>query len=102
MGQALPLSDAVIEAETVLAALRTSMPTPVLSPATLLTRRQHEVLRYLVDGATDQEIATTLSISPRTVGHHVGAILAKLGVETRRGARAYARQHHLLTIDHSR
>jgi DNA-binding CsgD family transcriptional regulator len=101
-GQALSLPDAVNKAATVLADLLATLPTRLPSPAALLTRRQHEVLRHLVDGATDQEIAAALSISPRTVGHHVGAILTKLGVETRRGARAYARQHQLLTVDHPR
>ena len=50
-----------------------------------LTPREREVLRLLVDGHTDREIAEALFVSPRTVGGHVSSILAKLEVETRRG-----------------
>jgi DNA-binding NarL/FixJ family response regulator len=52
-------------------------------------------LRLLVAGQTDREIAAVLFVSPRTVGTHVSHILAKLEVETRRSARAYALQHGL-------
>ena len=55
-----------------------------------LTRREVEVLRLLVDGRSDREIATTLSISPKTAGHHVTHILAKFGVDSRTGAASHA------------
>jgi DNA-binding CsgD family transcriptional regulator len=48
-----------------------------------LTQRQRQVLDLIVDGRSDPEIAAALHISPKTVGHHVAAILAKLGVENR-------------------
>lgn len=54
-----------------------------------LTRRQMEVLRLLVEDLSDREIAERLFISPKTVGHHVSAILTKLGVESRRQAADY-------------
>jgi non-specific serine/threonine protein kinase len=60
-----------------------------------LSPREREVLRLLVDGQTDREIAEALFISPRTVGGHVSRILAKLDVETRRSARAFALRHGL-------
>ena len=47
-------------------------------------------MRLLVDGCTDRQIATTLFISPKTAGHHVAHILAKLDVESRTAATAYA------------
>ncbi len=53
------------------------------------------MLRLLVDGQTDREIAEALFVSPRTIGSHVSSILAKFEVETRRGARAYALRHGL-------
>lgn len=48
-----------------------------------LTPRQDEVLAQLVSGHTDREIADALYLSTKTVGHHVSAILRRLGVETR-------------------
>ena len=96
-GQALSRDEAFAEATQVLEGLHAPALSPTPTPFAGLTRREREVLRYLVEGATDQEIASALSISPRTAGHHVSGILAKLGVETRRSARAYALQHHVLT-----
>jgi DNA-binding CsgD family transcriptional regulator/tetratricopeptide (TPR) repeat protein len=51
-----------------------------------LTPRQLEVLALLAEGATNAEIAERLVISPKTVDHHVSAVLAKLGVASRREA----------------
>lgn len=49
----------------------------------LLSTREREVLHLLADGLTDREIATALSISPRTVESHVSSLLRKLGVRNR-------------------
>jgi DNA-binding CsgD family transcriptional regulator len=57
-----------------------------------LTGRQVEVLRLLAEGLTDAEIAARLSLSTKTVGHHVSALLAKLEVRSRREAVATARE----------
>lgn len=55
-----------------------------------LSEREGEVLRLVADGLTDREIGRVLGISPRTVGRHVGNILAKLGVRNRsEAARRY-------------
>ncbi len=55
-----------------------------------LTRREHEVLDLICAGHTNAEIAGKLFISVKTVGHHVSAVLAKLGVPTRRAAATQA------------
>ena len=55
-----------------------------------LTRREAEVLDLLGHGLTNAEIASRLFISPKTVEHHVGRILAKLGVRSRAQAIAHA------------
>jgi DNA-binding CsgD family transcriptional regulator len=57
-----------------------------------LTGRQVEVLGLLAEGLTDAEIAARLSLSAKTVSHHVSALLAKLGVTSRRQAAAAARR----------
>ncbi len=55
-----------------------------------LTARELEILGYLVEGLSDAEIATRLTLSERTVGHHVSAVLRKLGVPSRSRAAAAA------------
>ncbi|MEU8280181.1 AAA family ATPase [Microbispora bryophytorum] len=55
-----------------------------------LTEREREVLRLLVDGRSNSQIATALFISPKTVSVHVSNILAKLGVSRRVEAAALA------------
>ncbi|WP_028644907.1 ATP-binding protein [Nocardioides sp. URHA0020] len=51
-----------------------------------LTDRELDVLDLLTAGLSNVEIGDRLFISPRTTAHHVSAILAKLGVESRRDA----------------
>lgn len=58
-----------------------------------LTARQAEVLGLLSEGLTDREIAERLYISPKTVGHHVSAILRKLEVRNRTEAIVWVGEH---------
>ena len=61
-----------------------------------LTVRQCEVLRYVVQGFTDKQIARSLSLSPRTVEMHVSAALRALGSKTRAEAAHRVTQQGLL------
>ena len=56
-----------------------------------LTGRQIEVLRLLVGGDSNGEIAASLFLSKKTVEHHVSAIFSKLGVPDRAKAIAAGR-----------
>lgn len=62
------------------------------TPAAGLSQREIEVLRLLVAGHTDREIAAALFISPRTAQGHVANIFNKLGVNSRTAAVATALQ----------
>ena len=64
--------------------------------AAALTGRELDVLRLLGDGLRNAAIGERLFLSPRTVEHHVSAILGKLGVRSRGGAVAEAGRLGLL------
>ena len=57
-----------------------------------LTAREVEVLALVGEGLRNAAIAERLFLSEKTVGHHVSAILRKLGVRTRGEASAEARR----------
>ena len=55
-----------------------------------LTDREQEVLTHLAEGATNQEIATILVISPKTVERHRENIMRKLNLHSRAELVRYA------------
>jgi len=55
-----------------------------------LTSREREVLRLVVAGRSNREIAAELFIAPKTASVHVSNILAKLGAASRGEAAAIA------------
>ena len=55
-----------------------------------LTDREHEVLTYLAEGADNDKIASTLVISPKTVGRHRENIMRKLNLHSRSELVRYA------------
>ena len=55
-----------------------------------LTGREQQVLDLLREGLTNAEIGGRLFVSAKTVEHHVGRVLAKLGVRSRAEAAAVA------------
>ena len=74
---------------------RPSMIRPREAPGGL-SARELEVLRLLVRGLSNRQVAEQLFISPKTVGHHVQHIYDKVGVSTRVGATLYAMRHGLV------
>jgi DNA-binding CsgD family transcriptional regulator/tetratricopeptide (TPR) repeat protein len=60
------------------------------------TRRQLEVLELVAEGLTNAAIAERLFISEKTVGHHVSALLDRLGARTRTQAVAIAADRGIL------
>lgn len=67
-------------AAEVLEALRQN-PADSPDPVATLTLRQRQILRLLVDGLTAKEIASRLTISPRTVEFHKYRMVELLGLK---------------------
>jgi DNA-binding CsgD family transcriptional regulator len=101
-GAAQSLGDAIAEAlafggasDDPLAAGGTD-PSPALPAADALTARERDVLRLLVEGRSNAEIAAALFVGAGTVKTHVANVLAKLGVPTRAAAATHAVRHGLV------
>jgi len=78
------------------ASLPSPPPTKISSYPASLTAREVEVLRLVAQGMTNEQMATQLVISPRTVNTHLTSIFGKIGVSTRSAATRYAIDHHLI------
>ncbi|MEU0601163.1 response regulator transcription factor [Streptomyces sp. NPDC006393] len=86
------------------AAGRTTLSAPVAhrvmarmrSPRPGLTDRERDILGQLARGLTNRDIAKALFLSEATVKTHLGRIYDKLGVDTRAGAVAVAKEQRLL------
>jgi len=61
-----------------------------------LSDREIDVIRLAVRGLSNRQIAETLFLSPKTVGHHIEHIYNKIGVSTRVGATLFALNHDLV------
>ncbi len=64
-----------------------------------LTDREREVLILIAEGYSNQQIAVTLHISPKTVEVHRGNIMTKLGLHNRTDLVRYAIRKKLVQID---
>jgi predicted ATPase/DNA-binding CsgD family transcriptional regulator len=96
-GLAMPPDQAVAEAEQVLNAVQSSMTPPASRRGpNVLTARELEVLRLVVAGLSDAQIAEKLVVSRRTVNTHLTSIYSKLNVKSRSAATRFALDHQLL------
>jgi HD-GYP domain-containing protein (c-di-GMP phosphodiesterase class II) len=62
-----------------------------------LSEREVEVLRLVARGHSNKEVAQQLSISAKTVQHHIAHVYEKLGVHSRVAAALFATEHGLLS-----
>jgi DNA-binding NarL/FixJ family response regulator len=76
----------------VAAALAAQLPRPDLSA------RETDVLRLIVEGLSNKQIAFTLGIAEHTVKNHVKSILSKLGVDDRTQAATAAIQRGIIHL----
>ncbi len=76
--------------------LSRNLPDDGSEPVETLTFREQEILAQVATGASDKEIAESLSISLYTVKSHMRSILGKLHVNSRYEAAKYARYKGLL------
>lgn len=65
-------------------------------PRPTLTDRERDILAQLSQGLGNRDIARALFLSEATVKTHLGRIYEKLGVDTRAGAVAVAKEQRLL------
>ncbi len=61
-----------------------------------LTSREEEVLKLVVQGYTNKQVADELGISIRTVEGHRANLTEKLGIRSRVDLLRYTRDHHLI------
>ena len=61
-----------------------------------LTRREQEILRAVIDGDTNKEIARRYAISENTVKRHLLHLFDKVGASTRVELALFAAHHRLL------
>lgn len=88
---------AVFSAEVTQVLLRSAAPASPAPHDYGLTPREGEVLKLMVEGLNNRQIAETLVVSQSTAKFHVSRILAKLNVESRVEAVALAVEQKLVT-----
>ncbi|HEU5430704.1 MAG TPA: response regulator transcription factor, partial [Thermomicrobiales bacterium] len=101
-GKALSYAQVIGEAMALIAVIEAtlaSQESPSAAAAAGLTAREQDVLRLLVAGRSNAEIAAKLFISPRTATTHVSNLYAKLGVASRAEAIAFGHRHGLADLD---
>ena len=98
------LHDELIEAIRAVHAGQKYLPPPVAAalaaqlPRPDLSARELDVLRLIVQGLSNKQIAFTLGIAEHTVKNHVKSILSKLGVDDRTQAATAAIQRGIIHL----
>lgn len=77
----------------------TSQSTPLTSALEVLTSREREVLILVAEGRTNQEIATHLNLSIKTVQAHRANVMEKLGLHDVTHLVRFAIQHGLIPTE---
>jgi predicted ATPase/DNA-binding CsgD family transcriptional regulator len=96
VGEAWSFAQSVSEARAVIAITQAPAAAPPSAAEALgLSSRELEVLRLMVAGHSNAEIAQQLFISRRTATTHITHLYTKLGVTSRAQAIAAAHRHHL-------
>ena len=72
-----------IKADVISAYLESKKKAPVIRGYDLLSEREQQVFRLIVEGNSSSEIADFLFISPKTIEKHASNIMKKLGVNGR-------------------
>jgi DNA-binding NarL/FixJ family response regulator len=87
----MPLEDAIRDALLdAPPAVSHAIDTPPEPAVARLSKRELDVLRLLVEGRSNQEIAAALFISPHTVISHVANIMNKLELDSRTAVASWA------------
>jgi len=66
------------------------------APGHELTPRQREVLQLLAEGRSMKEVASLLSLTPRTVAFHKYRIMEQLKIKSSAELVQYAVKHHIV------
>lgn len=61
----------------------------------LLTPKETQIVNFIVEGATNKDIAKNLHTSEQVIKNHLGRIFDKLGVFNRLELALYALDHHI-------
>ena len=82
----------VMELRSYVQAQRKPVEKPAAPALSELTERERDIVRLIVEGASNKEVASALAISERTVKGHLSNVFQKLGVSDRLKLMLYVRE----------
>lgn len=65
----------------------------------MLSPREYEIMKFVVEGKTSREIAVKLTISPKTVDTYRSRLMHKIKVKNVMGLMKFAIQHDLIKFE---